>query len=162
MSFQLGIWCWLEHTVRAQASAHASTSETPQTVAQVLGWGSLEKAPTLLSILLEVHTRSQTKISSEPFSRPPRMRSSSVLRLVARTICCTATAGMAAPIIPHHHSTMLILELCWDDNSTIGVQDPHDFIASIDASGLQQIPPWLRSRSKTILQLWCSQQRMVA
>jgi uncharacterized protein YggE len=44
-----------------EASVQASSSEASQTVTHVSGMGSLEKAPTFLSIRLEVQTRLQTK-----------------------------------------------------------------------------------------------------
>lgn len=69
-SFQFGTWCWLTQTVRAQASAQASTSEAPHTVTQVSVIGSLENDPTFFSILFDVQTLSHTKISSAPFSLP--------------------------------------------------------------------------------------------
>uniref|UniRef100_K4AG88 Uncharacterized protein n=1 Tax=Setaria italica TaxID=4555 RepID=K4AG88_SETIT len=107
-SFQLGTWCWLTQTVRAQASAQASSSETPQTVTQVSGMGSLEKAPTFLSIRLEVQTRSQTKTSSELFSRPRAAlrRCSSSRRRLMRMNWPATSAGIAAPSRGHHASTI--------------------------------------------------------
>lgn len=65
-SFQLGTWCGLTHTVRRHASVHASSTDVPHTVTQVSGVGSLENAPTLLSMRGDVQTRSQTKCSGGP------------------------------------------------------------------------------------------------
>lgn len=108
MSFQLGTWCWFTQTVLAQASAHASNSDTPQTVTQVFGVGSLEKPPTLFSIRFEVQTRSQTNVSFEFFWRPARaLRPSSSALLLLFNICWTTSAGIEAPTTPHHHSTMV-------------------------------------------------------
>ena len=105
ISFQFGTWCALAQTERAQASPHASTSLTPHTVTHVSGVGSLEKAPTLLSILLEVQTRSHTNWSVDPLLSLPRSCSSSRPRLVLTT-CRTTNAGTTVPTTPHHHSTI--------------------------------------------------------
>lgn len=91
-SFQAGTWCMLRHTVRRQASAHASAPDTPQTVTQELGVGSwvhglytrvqravqfmlhtLERSPIRRSSLSEVHTRSHTKLESPDSSKLQRM-----------------------------------------------------------------------------------------
>ena len=107
MSFQLGTWCWLTQTVRAHASAQASSSDTPQTVTQVSGIGSFENAPTFFSILFDVHTLSQTKISSEFFSLPRALCNlcSSACLFFMRKACPATTAGMAAKR-DHHTSTI--------------------------------------------------------
>jgi uncharacterized protein YggE len=44
-----------------EASAQVSSSEVPQMVTQVSGMGSVEKAPTFLSIRLEVQTQTKMK-----------------------------------------------------------------------------------------------------
>lgn len=111
MSFQLGTWCWLTHTVRAQASAQASSSETPHTVMQVSGMGSLAKAPTFFNILLDVQTLSHTKISSPLFSRLQALLnlcSSTCLALVLKALPAMITGMAAAPSRVHHGSTIVI------------------------------------------------------
>lgn len=123
ISFQLGTWCWLTQTVLAQASVQASISETPHTVTQVSGVGSLESALTFFSILLDVHTLSHTKLSSDLFSRPPelvKLCSSARLLFILRA-CPATTAGMAAPNSDHHISTITA-------ESTIVIRNPpsHD------------------------------------
>jgi hypothetical protein len=107
MSFQLGTWCAFAQTEREQASEHASTSLTPQTVTHVSGVGSLEKAPTLPSILFEVQTLSQTNWSVEPLLSRPRSCSSSRPREVL-IAWRTTNAGTTVPTTPHHHSTILL------------------------------------------------------
>lgn len=67
-SFQAGTWCRFRHTVRRQASVHASPADTPHTVTQELGVGSFDKPPIRRSSLSEVHTRSHTKDGSVPSS----------------------------------------------------------------------------------------------
>ncbi|KAG9451047.1 hypothetical protein H6P81_011012 [Aristolochia fimbriata] len=105
-SFQLGTWCWFTQTVRAQASAQASSSETPQTVTQVSGVGSFENAPTFFSILLDVQTLSHTNKSSWLLSRPLASFSlcSSARLLFALIACPKPMAGIAAPTRVHHIS----------------------------------------------------------
>jgi len=106
VSFQLGTWCWLTQTVRAQASAHASRSDTPQTVTQVSGIGSFEKEPTFFNILFEVHTLSQTKISSELLSLPLALFNlcSSAFLFLTLNACPATTTGIAAPTNDHQIS----------------------------------------------------------
>lgn len=112
-SFQLGTWCWFTQTVRAQASAHASSSDTPQTVTQVSGIGSFEKAPTFFNILFDVHTLSQTKISSELFSLPLALFNlcSSARFFFSLKACPATIAGIAAPNRDHHTSTITDAEV---------------------------------------------------
>lgn len=112
MSFQLATWCWFTQTVRAQASEQASSSDTPQTVTQVSGIGSLEKAPTFFSILLEVQTLSQTKISSELFSLPRALLilSSSPRLFFILNACPPISAGTAAANRGHHTSTIFLVK----------------------------------------------------
>ncbi|KAH1267312.1 hypothetical protein GmHk_01G002571 [Glycine max] len=68
--------------------------------------GSLEKEPTFLSILFEVQTLSQTKISSELLSLPRALCSlcSSARRFFTRNACPATTTGIAAPKRDHQIS----------------------------------------------------------
>ena len=125
ISFQIGTWCWLTQTVLAHASAQASSSETPQTVTQVSIVGSLDNAPTFFSILFDVQTLSQTKISSELFSRPLALFNlcSSALLFFILHACPAIIAGIDAPNRDHHGSTIALLF----STQALGIYHQEDF-----------------------------------